>query len=105
MGNTIGNRIKAARKRADMTQAALADALGINQSDVSKYENDAKPVPADIMEKIASVTGVAPSVLYGTIPEVTDDLLVINDKYNSLNATGKKRLHDYLDELIQLYPK
>lgn len=106
MDSSIGDRIRAARKKAGMTQQTFAESLGVTQSVIAKYEAGSVRVTAEVMEKIASVTGTSLNVLYGnnTIKDTTDDLL-LNEIYNSLNDTGKRRLREYLDELMRLYPK
>lgn len=45
----VGAILKACRIRAELSQEELADKLYINQSDVSKYENDAKEPTISIL--------------------------------------------------------
>lgn len=46
----LGGVLKACRQKAGLSQEELADKLYINQSDVSKYENDVKEAPASILQ-------------------------------------------------------
>lgn len=55
---TIGQRIKAARLSAGMTQQELADKLGISFVGVSQWENDKRNPKRETLDKIAKVLGV-----------------------------------------------
>lgn len=39
----MGEKLKAARQRAGMTQAQLAEAIGVKQKDVSRWEAGREP--------------------------------------------------------------
>ncbi len=51
-----GAILKACRTRAGMSQEDIANALYINQSDVSKYENDTKEPSISMFKEWATVT-------------------------------------------------
>lgn len=42
--NTIGSRLKALRNTTGVSQAALAEKLGVTQSAINRYENDQSDV-------------------------------------------------------------
>jgi len=52
--NSLGCRLKKARKERGITQGVLADLLGISKSYISKIENGEKE-PSDLVEKVISV--------------------------------------------------
>lgn len=52
----VGAILKACRTRAGLSQEELAYQLHINQSDVSKYENDTKEPPLSILRAWTSNT-------------------------------------------------
>ena len=52
----MGEKLKAARQRAGMTQAQLAAALGCKQKDVSRWEAGREP-GALTVKKMAQVLG------------------------------------------------
>lgn len=91
MEDNIGSRIKSARLKAGFTQKSFAEALGVTQSAVAKYENGHIKVTADIIEKISLVTGQSLNALYGTTinTDTTNDIFLI-EEYHSLNDKGKK---------------
>ena len=55
---TVGERIKAARKKAGMTQKELADKLGIPYQGISQYERGIRNPKIDTLVKIADSLGV-----------------------------------------------
>lgn len=55
---TTGELIKAARKKTGMTQAQLAEKLGISYVGVSQWENDLRNPKLDTLQRIASALGV-----------------------------------------------
>lgn len=59
----IGSRLRAARVRAEMTQASLATKAGVSQQLISIYENGrGNPRPMVVMA-LADVLGVDPETL------------------------------------------
>jgi transcriptional regulator with XRE-family HTH domain len=49
----LGKKIKLARIEADMTQEGLAEATGILQKSISRYENGVSLPTLETLEKIA----------------------------------------------------
>ena len=49
--------MKSIRKRAGMTQAALAKASGVSLMSIVRYENGLRTPPPETAKKIASVLG------------------------------------------------
>ena len=54
----LGGRIRALRRQAGLTQAALAERLGISTSYVNLLENDRRAVTADLLLSLAQVLDV-----------------------------------------------
>lgn len=50
---SVGDRIRAARKKAGMTQAELASKLGLPWQSISQWERDARNPKIEALEKIA----------------------------------------------------
>lgn len=53
MWNTIGERIKKQRKECGISQAKLAEKIGIKKSTLSAYETNVNDIPGKILLKIA----------------------------------------------------
>lgn len=67
----VGGRIRAERVRLGMTQARLAEAIGMTFQQVQKYETGANRISASVTVHIASALNVSPSSLFPE--EVTMD--------------------------------
>lgn len=55
---TTGELIKAARKKAGMTQEELGSKLGVSGSSIAQWENDLRNPKLDTLQRIASALGV-----------------------------------------------
>lgn len=55
---TTGNIIKNLRDKFGFSQDAIAGYLGVKREMISYYENDSRPVPLEILEKLAALFGV-----------------------------------------------
>ena len=62
---TTGDRIKEARKAAGITQAQLANKLGISYVGVSQWENNLRNPKHETLKRIASALGVSVGSLLG----------------------------------------
>lgn len=85
MGNfTIGQKIKTGRLSREMTQAALAAALGVSPSAVGMWEQDRREPDFDTMEALADIFNVPMSYF------VTED--DIHHKTGDITAKDYERL-------------
>ena len=63
---TIGERIKAARESANLTQEELGSKCGTTKQTIYKYEiGKVTNIPLDRLEKIAEAVGVSAAYLMG----------------------------------------
>ena len=62
---TLGQRIRAQRIRLGMTQEELAEALFVEKSTISYYENDKKEMRASGLAEMAKVLQTTPNYLLG----------------------------------------
>lgn len=61
----VGERLKTARQRADLSQQRLADVIGVHVMQVSKWERGAVLPSADSLDAIAGALGVSVDYLLG----------------------------------------
>lgn len=66
----LAERIAAARNKAGLSQAEVADRLGISQQAYQYYESRAKDIKGDIVKSLCRVLGVSAAYLLG----MADDL-------------------------------
>ena len=91
MGSKTGDSIRAARTGAKMTQAALAQQVGLSPGDISKAERGELELPQKALKAIAKATGVTQaSLVNGTVAP---------------KAPGALKLTAAETTLIQLYRK
>ena len=91
MGSKTGDSIRAARTGAKMTQAALAQQVGLSAGDISKAERGELELPQKALKAIAKATGVTQaSLVNGTVAP---------------KAPGALKLTAAETKLIQLYRK
>lgn len=90
---TTGERIKAARKKAKMTQAALGLELGVSGSMVAQYETGARNPKYKTLERIAEKLGVSVSYLQGLDDAIADLEIVgmsIEDIAEEMNVPAER---------------
>ena len=63
--HTLGDRIRLYRSSLKMTQADLAQRLGVTGASVSAYENETRLPSYDVLVKIADTLGVTTDELLG----------------------------------------
>lgn len=59
INKAVGNRIRIIRERADLTQEALGDIIGVEKATVSKYESGATKISYASLLKIAELGKVS----------------------------------------------
>lgn len=63
---TLGANIRAARKRAELTQEALADMVGVTKGAISQYEKALNVPGLDVLRKLGEALGCGvDALLYG----------------------------------------
>jgi transcriptional regulator with XRE-family HTH domain len=61
----LGTRLAALRKAAGLSQAKLAESLGIPQRTLCFYERDARKLPSTLLPQLAAVLGVSIEQIIG----------------------------------------
>jgi transcriptional regulator with XRE-family HTH domain len=59
----VGERLRAARLRAVLTQGELASALRVDRSTVAKWESGERAMTVSALTRAAQVLGIAPATL------------------------------------------
>jgi transcriptional regulator with XRE-family HTH domain len=90
----VGSRVRVARLQREMSQATLAQRLGISFQQVQKYERGSNRMSASTLVAIATLLGVSPgSLLEGMEPGQAGAL--------DVSALGAPGVHD----LVAAYAK
>lgn len=61
--NSLGNKIRSIREQAKLSQEQIANFLGIDQSLISRFENNERQINLEYIEKICSLCGCSLAVL------------------------------------------
>lgn len=77
---TIGNTIATLRKEKEMTQEALANALGVTNQAVSKWESEQTCPDIALLPSIADLFGVSIDYLFGRESAVQSESSVQNER-------------------------
>lgn len=76
----FGNRLKTLRTKSNLTQAQLAQKLGVTKSVISAYENNLRMPSYDILISISRVFKVTTDYLLGVEPKQEVDLSGLTDE-------------------------
>lgn len=87
--------LKSARKRSGMTQAAVANAIGVVQSAYKNYEQGNREPKGDTVVKLANLFNVTTDYLLGRETGEPDALDALAAEFN-MTALEKKIVDNYL---------
>ncbi len=91
----IGQRLKEARKRRHLTQAAVAEQLGIHPNSYGNFERAAENISLSMLIRCCTVLGISPGDL---LNNCTPDL---QKQYLSATALQNAEMHELLILLNQ----
>ena len=117
-----GTRIKELRTLSGMSQEELGRRVGVQRAAINKYEKGTvENIPIKTIEKIAVIFDVSPTYIVGWNGDESNPLsaevkiiqgvkqfygkeaVELLESYVQLNSKGKRRVHQYLDDMFALY--
>jgi Zn-dependent peptidase ImmA (M78 family)/DNA-binding XRE family transcriptional regulator len=99
----LGRRIARARERRGLTQAQLAEAVGLSQSAISRIESGLRAVDSLELARIATVLGVSVLELLEERP-LPEELLAFAGRLEAARAPGAvDRARRRVTELLELH--
>lgn len=69
---TIGDRIKAAREKAQMTQSELGNRIGVSGVAIMRYEKNQRQPRLEQLQRIADALGIQPWELSEDVHDITE---------------------------------
>ncbi|MCL2219394.1 MAG: helix-turn-helix domain-containing protein [Chitinispirillia bacterium] len=108
MESSLGQRIIYYRKKAGLSQKALAEGIGISPPLLSYYENDKNDPPTSILAKLAEVLDITTDKLLGLDRPHPPAAYRNRNEYTllralrTLNNLGQDRALEYISELSEL---
>ena len=107
---SIGSRIAEARKRLGMTQADLAQRLGVGQGSIANYENEFNTPKVEMMYKLFEVLHVDANFLYQDDMETPCESVSLSPDenrllsvYRSMSKDGKEKVLSYVSDMLVIY--
>lgn len=94
---SVGERIQRLRKKFKMTQADLANKLGLEQAAVSKYETNRVPLTQESLLKLAQIFSVSTDYILGNNDKNTKK----EEKHQIAFFNGIESLSEKDKELVQ----
>lgn len=102
----IASRVKAARKSANLTQAELAESIGISTNAVAKLENSLMTASLQTLTGIANALNIDINYLLadGNVSEETELDRLLNGLINELSAEDKRFIVHVIQGLKRYMP-
>lgn len=97
---TFGENLRAARKRANLSQRELADAVGVKHNSVSNWENGQNSPSRETIEKLCRVLNIRPDTLFGEQAE-DDFTYALYNEIRALSPENQQTLRDMAQFLRQ----
>lgn len=89
----VGARIRQARRAKDLTQTALGDLIGVDQSRVAEWEREQHTPSGDNLRRLAAALGATPDqLLDGPPPEIGGGLNPHQIALDALELSGRLNL-------------
>ena len=101
------NRLRELRRERGITQAKMADSLGVALSTVQNWESDRTEMTGHTLIMVADYLGVTPNEVYGS---GTPDKDVVDERnllalFRSCSSHGQERILEYAGMVSKEHPK
>lgn len=97
--------LKILRKRINLTQKEVADAVGITFQTYSYYETGRTNPTPEMLCKLADFFGVTVDELLGRTPQLFDDARIerpeVLDLFEQLNVAEQERALGYMERMLE----
>jgi len=99
---SVGQKIRSLRRKNQVTQKKMSEALGCKASYVSLIERNARNLSVRHLLSVAKSLNVPPALL---VTDEGSDFAETMELLVKLNEKGLKRAREYADLLVTKYPK
>jgi transcriptional regulator with XRE-family HTH domain len=108
--DTLGERLKLARKQADYSQLDVYRLTDINNKTLSHYENNSTTPDPETLKKLIKLYNVPADYILGitvntsmAMPQIINDFqfdsVDLVNKFNNLSVNAKEKVVDYIEML------
>lgn len=105
---SIGKQIQDLRKKNDLSQAQLAEKIGVSLTQLQRYENKGVQPPADVLKKLADTFNTSIDFLvYGNSEQKAKQTIKDNELLTQFKAVeeldnkDKSTIKDIIDAFIK----
>ena len=102
MSETFGERLKATREKAGLTQSQLAERMEVSDNHLSALERDISEPRADMLRKLSVVLGVTTDYLLFGKKDADDPLDIAMIKARGLAESERNGIANWLEAYIEL---
>ncbi len=95
LNQNIGNNLKLYREKFGLSQAIMAEYLGISREEVSYYENGRRNIPSHVLSSAANLFGIDEYDFYETDIEASDIKVALAFRADSLSVEDMKQIADF----------
>lgn len=95
----IMNILDSRKEELDLSISEIGRQMGIAKSAISRYFNRQRELPLNKIDQFAEVFKLDVEYLLGFTEEV-EKCEELNEKYHRLDDDQKKKVHDFIDELL-----
>ena len=88
---TFGERLRTARKNADLSQVELGQLLGVANTTISNWEKDISEPSLDMIEKLCGALNVSPNTIISDTVDITFDDFTYAMFGESRELTGEEK--------------
>lgn len=100
MTDTIGSRVRFLREQSDLTQAELADIIGVTDSAIGLYENDRREPSLKVLNKFADYFNSSADYLLGRDAEFNSCSMSLESAIRSTATYNGVKISDVDKETI-----
>jgi transcriptional regulator with XRE-family HTH domain len=86
----FGRRLREARKRAHLSQDAVAKLVGLSRTSITNIERGNQPVQLHILYRLASVVAVDPATLLPPVDEANGDSPIASQLLRGLKGPERE---------------
>ncbi|MEE3953439.1 helix-turn-helix domain-containing protein [Peribacillus frigoritolerans] len=99
--NNLGERIKAIRLSKDISTEKLASLTGVNQSTISRIENNLRSTSIDTLLKICEALEISIKDIFENDENLPPDLLNLIITAKKLSPNQRKKITEMIEAFIK----
>lgn len=100
MNQIVGGNLKKIRELSGFTQDQVAKLIGLERSTYSNYEGGTREVPFDVLEKVASLFGCEPYLLFEDSVQADNEILVSAFRISDMEEADLREIANFKNVMM-----